>query len=40
MYMEDLYVTPEHRNKGLGQTLWKRVVKVGSDFELVNSTDL
>ena len=31
MYMEDLYVTPEQRNKGLGKTLWKKVVKAGLD---------
>ena len=34
--MEDLYVTPEYRNKGLGKTLWKKVVKVGVDIELAN----
>ena len=32
VYMEDLYVTPERRNKGLGKTLWKSVVKVGTYF--------
>jgi GNAT superfamily N-acetyltransferase len=30
VYMEDIYVTPELRGKGLGKALWKKVVKVNN----------
>ena len=28
VYMEDLYVTPDYRHKGVGTQLWSSVVKV------------
>ncbi|KAL7637281.1 UNVERIFIED_CONTAM: hypothetical protein RMT77_012016 [Armadillidium vulgare] len=29
IYMEDLYVTPKFRHNGIGESLWKAVVKAG-----------
>lgn len=28
-YMEDLYVTPAHRSKGIGNELWRTILKLG-----------
>ena len=28
VYMEDIYVSPENRGKGIGKTLWKACVQV------------
>lgn len=30
VYMEDLYVAPSYRGKGIGTALWKQVLKVRS----------
>ena len=32
IYMEDIYVSPDHRGKGIGKSLWKACVKVGTIF--------
>jgi ribosomal protein S18 acetylase RimI-like enzyme len=29
IYMEDIYVSPDHRGKGIGKSMWKACVKVG-----------
>ena len=33
VFMEDLYVTPTYRGKGIGTNLWKGVVQVSSNFQ-------
>merc|ERR1719483_2030072 len=33
MYLEDLYVTPDHRGTGQGKRLWKHVTKVALDWD-------
>ena len=35
VFMEDLYVTPTYRGKGIGTNLWKGVVQVSSNFKTI-----
>ncbi|GFN73989.1 hypothetical protein PoB_000049500 [Plakobranchus ocellatus] len=32
LYMEDLFVKPEHRRKGVGKLLWQKVTQIGLDM--------
>ncbi|XP_069941962.1 thialysine N-epsilon-acetyltransferase isoform X2 [Cherax quadricarinatus] len=31
VYMEDLYISPTHRSRGIGSALWRKVVQAGID---------
>lgn len=33
VYMEDLYVTPTYRNKGIGKKLWQSCVQAGLEMK-------
>jgi len=33
VFMEDLYVQPDHRGKGIGTKLWKAVISAGLELE-------
>ncbi|RUS78814.1 hypothetical protein EGW08_013432 [Elysia chlorotica] len=33
LYLEDLYVTPSYRSRGIGKLLWQRVTQIGLDMD-------
>ncbi|CAL4107724.1 unnamed protein product [Meganyctiphanes norvegica] len=37
LYMEDLYVTPSHRGKGIGSSLWRIAIQYGLDNQCLRS---